>query len=75
MLEIIISDTLIKFHASGFFLWLLIFALVGSVILNGLKIHTWILDRKLKKMKEKDITNLYDFVWKYASDGEVPSCG
>jgi len=31
--------------------------------------------KKMKKMKEKDITNLYDFVWKYASDGEVPSCG
>ena len=32
-------------------------------------------EKKIKKMKEKDITNLYDFVWKYASDGEVPSCG
>jgi len=31
--------------------------------------------KKFGKMKEKDITNLYDFVWKYASDGEVPSCG
>jgi len=31
--------------------------------------------KKIKKMKEKDINNLYDFVWKYASDGEVPSCG
>ncbi|MEA2073982.1 MAG: cytochrome C [Campylobacterota bacterium] len=31
--------------------------------------------KKFKKMKEKDITNVYDFVWKYASDGEVPSCG
>ena len=31
--------------------------------------------KKLKKMREKDITNLYDFVWKYASDGDVPSCG
>ena len=31
--------------------------------------------KKIKKMKAKDITNLYDFVWKYASDGEVPSCG
>ena len=31
--------------------------------------------KKIKKMKAKDINNLYDFVWKYASDGEVPSCG
>ena len=31
--------------------------------------------KKINKMKEKDINNLYDFVWKYASDGEVPSCG
>ncbi len=32
-------------------------------------------EKKIKKMKEKNIKNLYDFVWKYASDGEVPSCG
>jgi len=32
-------------------------------------------DKKFGKMKEKDVTNLYDFVWKYASDGDVPSCG
>ena len=32
-------------------------------------------EKKIKKMKEKDITNLYDFVHKYASDGEQPSCG
>jgi len=32
-------------------------------------------EKKFKKMKEKDVTNLYDFVWKYASDGETPSCG
>ena len=31
--------------------------------------------KKFEKMKEKDVANLYDFVWKYASDGEVPSCG
>jgi Spy/CpxP family protein refolding chaperone len=31
--------------------------------------------KKIKKMKEKDVKNLYDFVWKYASDGEVPTCG
>jgi hypothetical protein len=30
---------------------------------------------KIDKMKDKDIENLYDFVWKYASDGDVPSCG
>ena len=32
-------------------------------------------EKKFKKMKEKDVTNLYDFVWKFASDGETPSCG
>ena len=32
-------------------------------------------EKKINKMKEKDIKNLYDFVWKFASDGEVPSCG
>lgn len=31
--------------------------------------------KKIKKMREKDIKNLYDFVWKYASDGETPTCG
>jgi hypothetical protein len=31
--------------------------------------------KKFGKMKEKHINNLYDFVWKYASDGDVPSCG
>lgn len=31
--------------------------------------------KKIKKMREKDVKNLYDFVWKYASDGEVPTCG
>lgn len=32
-------------------------------------------EKVISKMKEKDVINLYDFVWKYASDGEVPSCG
>ncbi len=32
-------------------------------------------EKKFKKMKDKDVTNLYDFVYKYASDGDVPSCG
>ena len=31
--------------------------------------------KKINKMREKDIKNLYDFVWKFAADGEVPSCG
>jgi len=31
--------------------------------------------KKIKKMKKKDVKNLYDFVWKYALDGEEPSCG
>lgn len=30
---------------------------------------------KIEKMKEEDIQDLYDFVWQYASDGDVPSCG
>jgi hypothetical protein len=32
-------------------------------------------EKKINKMKPKHVDNLYDFVWKYASDGEVPSCG
>jgi Spy/CpxP family protein refolding chaperone len=32
-------------------------------------------NKKINKMRKKDVQNLYDFVWKYASDGEVPSCG
>jgi len=32
-------------------------------------------EKKIKKMRAKDMNNLYDFVWKYASDGETPSCG
>lgn len=31
--------------------------------------------KKIKKMKQKHIKNLYDFVWKYAKDGEEPTCG
>ena len=31
--------------------------------------------KKFEKMKEKDVTNLYDFVHKYASDGDIRSCG
>lgn len=31
--------------------------------------------KKIEKMKEDDVVDLYDFVWKYASDGDVPSCG
>lgn len=47
---------------------------------DGTLVDTWITNcpsgaKKIKKMKEKDVTNLYDFVWKYASDGEQPSCG
>jgi len=25
-------------------------------------------------MRRKDIKNLHDFVWKYATDGELPTC-
>ncbi len=32
-------------------------------------------EKKIKKMKQKNIDNLYDFCYKYASDGETPSCG
>ncbi|MBU1657999.1 cytochrome C [bacterium] len=31
--------------------------------------------KKIEKMKQKDIDDLYDFCWQYASDGDVPSCG
>ncbi|MBA1433456.1 MAG: cytochrome C [Epsilonproteobacteria bacterium] len=31
--------------------------------------------KKVKKLRKKDVKNLYDFVWKYASDGATPSCG
>ena len=31
--------------------------------------------KKFDKMKPKHVQNLYDFVWQYASDGDVPSCG
>ena len=31
--------------------------------------------KKFDKMKPKHINHLYDFVHKYASDGDVPSCG
>ena len=32
-------------------------------------------EKKVKKLRKKDVKNLYDFVWKYAADGETPSCG
>ncbi len=32
-------------------------------------------EKKIDKMKQKDIDDLYDFCWQYASDGDVPSCG
>jgi len=32
-------------------------------------------ESKIDKMRKKDIKNLYSFVWKYASDGDIPSCG
>ncbi|MEA1917882.1 MAG: cytochrome C [Campylobacterota bacterium] len=31
--------------------------------------------KRFDKMKKKNVNDLYDFVHKYASDGEVPSCG
>ena len=31
--------------------------------------------KKFDKMKEKNVTDFYDFVHKYASDGDIPSCG
>ncbi|WP_415396624.1 cytochrome C [Sulfurimonas sp. CS5] len=30
--------------------------------------------KKFDKMKPKQVQDLYDFVWQYASDGDVPSC-
>jgi len=32
-------------------------------------------EKRFTNMKERDIENLYDFVWKHASDGDIPSCG
>jgi len=32
-------------------------------------------EKKVHRLRDKDVKNLYDFIWKYASDGEVPSCG
>ncbi|MBL4730487.1 MAG: cytochrome C [Sulfurimonas sp.] len=32
-------------------------------------------EKRFSTMKEKDEKNLYDFVWKYAADGDIPSCG
>ncbi len=31
--------------------------------------------KKIDKMKKKGVKNLFDFVWKYAKDGEEPSSG
>lgn len=31
--------------------------------------------KKFDKMKEKHVKDLYDFVYQYASDGDIPSCG
>jgi len=31
--------------------------------------------KKIDKMKSKDVKNLYDFIWKYASDGDTATCG
>lgn len=32
-------------------------------------------EKKIKKLRDKDVENLYDFCWKYANDGEMPACG
>jgi len=32
-------------------------------------------EKKIQKLRDKDVKNLYDFVWKYAADGETPTCG
>ena len=52
----------------------------ASIKADGKLVQEWIAncpsgEKKIKKMKEKDINNLYDFCYKYASDGDVPSCG
>ncbi len=31
--------------------------------------------KKIEKMKAKEMEDLFDFCWQYASDGDVPSCG
>ena len=47
---------------------------------SGVLVEEWVsicpsAEKKIKKLRDKDVKNLYDFVWKYASDGEVPVCG
>ncbi|WP_304546186.1 cytochrome C [Sulfurimonas microaerophilic] len=32
-------------------------------------------EKKINKLRDKDIEDLYDFCWKYANDGEMPACG
>ena len=46
---------------------------------DGKLVDTWIAncphgEKKIKKFKPKHVNDLYDFVHKYASDGEQPSC-
>jgi len=31
-------------------------------------------NKVFSKMKKKDVNNLYDFCWQFASDGDVPTC-
>ncbi len=52
----------------------------ASLKADGKLVDEWIKncphgEKKIKKMKQKNIDNLYDFCYKYAADGETPSCG
>lgn len=53
MIEIVISDSLIKFHASGVFYIMLLIMLIGNIILGGLRIYSWFLDRKSKEISSE----------------------
>lgn len=48
MVELIIRDSLIKFYANGFFAIILIVFFLSSTVVHGLRIHRWILMRKIK---------------------------
>lgn len=32
-------------------------------------------EKKINKLRDKDVEDLYDFCWKYANDGDMPACG
>ena len=50
-LEILITDNLIKFHASNWVGLFIFIWLVSASILNGLNIRLWFLKRKIAKLE------------------------